>query len=129
METLTDGTKVMTEEELRAIADSQELEGIDIPWFYHTNKTNKPDFIGKCLFDYDQGFSILNKENVEHCLTGVHGPAFFGGSNYIDRETYHLDLSIRIDAIKTGKYRVNEVRKLTNRNRLTFAIKAICSFT
>ena len=119
--------EILTEEQLRAIADSEELEQKEISWFFNTyNK--KPDFIYKIMFDYDQGFSILDKENTKHCLTGIHGPKYKSKkTNFTSKEQYHKYLSVTISLIKTNKFIVSTFKQKANYNSL-FG-RASCSFS
>jgi len=91
----------MNEKELREIADSGELEGRDIAWVYGIDYTKT----GRVLFDYDQGLSIVEKDNTTNCLTAIHGPAYNSSeSNYQrgDKESYHKTLTAAIKQLRDG---------------------------
>ena len=94
--------KIMSEEELRAI-DPSEFEDKDILWDNGTEKAPYK-FTGRAIFDYDQGLSILNKDNPTHCLTAYHGPAYKGISKYKNKLTYHTNLTEVIKMIKKGYF-------------------------
>ena len=94
----------MNEQELRTLAKSEELEKIDIHYFFSDNYTGKPNYIGVAIFDYDRGLSILEKGNTDHCLVGIHGPEYKGNTTYHDMNLYIKELNHVISMIKTGKY-------------------------
>ena len=112
--------KTMTEEELRAI-DPKELENEDIKW----SNGNNFSFIGRVLFDYDIGLSILDKERPDICLTGIHGPKYDRGpSNFRGKEDYCKKLTSRINLIKTGVFDVKTLNTSYQRGP-----SPQCSFT
>lgn len=91
----------MTEEELRAI-NPEEFECKDIAW----QNEEYYKFTGRVIFDYDIGLSILDRENPEFCLTGIHGPEYKGISNYKSKEEYHKMLELSFSMIRDRFYDV-----------------------
>ena len=117
--------KLMTEEELRAF-DPTELEKLDIAWDNGTPE-DPYKFIGKVLFDYDQGLSVLKKDDPTHCLTGIHGPSYKkNNSNYETKERYHEDLSSLLSTLQEGycKGPTALSQQMTHTGSVT-----VCSFT
>lgn len=94
---------IMTEKELRAI-NPEEYEGKDIIWDNGAGK--QPfKFTARVLFDYDQGLSILEKNDTKHCLTAIHGPGYKGRSSYVDEEYYHNRLTEIFEMLSKGYYK------------------------
>ncbi len=118
--------KIMTEKELRAI-DPKELEGVDIDW------KNGDDwaFCGRVIFDYDQGLSIIAKEDPDHCLTGFHGPEYKNEhSTYESKAEYHKDLTSAIIMLKDRYYDVNEWKKIVGLEGFYFGSdQVLCPFS
>jgi hypothetical protein len=117
----------MTEKQLRAI-NPVEYEGVDVTWQNGSGKKAT----GRVLFDYDQGLSVLNKENTEECLAGFHGPAYTPKkTNYTTKEVYHKDLSAVFSMLKYGFYNTITRRDLCGEstNVSPFGSTATCSFT
>lgn len=115
--------EIMTEKELREI-NPEDFEGKDIPWDNGT-EAYPHKFTGRVLFDYDQGLSILKKTDPEFCLTGYHGPAYKGDSNYLTEKRYHEDLTRSLNMIKDGYYKGPVA--LSGKN--SFGGEAACSFS
>ncbi|HUU89209.1 MAG TPA: hypothetical protein VMX17_15855 [Candidatus Glassbacteria bacterium] len=95
--------KILTEKELREI-DPEEFEEKDIKYLFSDNASaNAPSYTGRAIFDYDQGFSIVDKYNTSFCLVGIHGRQYKGPySKYTTKKKYEELLSICIDNLRTG---------------------------
>ena len=105
--------EILTEEQLRKIADSEELEEKEIKYFIYPNKSEKPDYIGVVLFDYDQGLSITDKNDTSICLIGIHGPNYKKEkTTYTTVDKYHTALTKTIKIIRSGIYKIDSTTKL-----------------
>lgn len=122
----TPETTIMTEEELRAF-DPSLIEDKDIAWDNGTPE-EPYQFTARVLFDYDRGLSILNKDDHEDCLTGMHGPTYAGRSNYSTKLQYHKNLTEAINMLKNGYYKGPIAITGIASNRCCLGITA-CAFT
>jgi hypothetical protein len=107
----------MNEEELRNQELEDELDRMEIVWKY--TECDDSGGVGIVLYNYDIGFSIVNKENTEDCWTNFAGPATkkFKDLYYMSKEEYRKWVSNAVEQVRSGIYDVDKALKFMGRSQ------------
>ena len=100
--------------------DYSYLEGKEVKYFCCGNTTDRPSFIGIVTgCDYEIGFTIQNKDNLDHYLSCYPGPTghktLHKTKHYLyNPEFYDSEFQTAIEMIERGEYRVNKMPKTSS---------------